>query len=44
MPRSAGSKVNTISRGATILGIYTVKNICMTSNTNPHKYLIYLVG
>lgn len=31
MPRSAGNRVNTISRGATILGIQAVKNICMTS-------------
>lgn len=31
MPRSAGTSVNTISRGATILGIQAVKNICMTS-------------
>jgi HD-like signal output (HDOD) protein len=31
MPRSTGNKVNTISRGATILGIQAVKNICMTS-------------
>tara|TARA_R110001583_G_scaffold19176_1_gene75373 strand:- start:10942 stop:12399 length:1458 start_codon:yes stop_codon:yes gene_type:complete len=31
MPRSAGSKVNTISRASTILGIQTVKNICMTA-------------
>jgi HD-like signal output (HDOD) protein len=31
MPRSAGSHVNTISRASTILGIQTVKNICMTA-------------
>lgn len=31
MSRITGTKVNTISRGATILGIHTVKNICMTS-------------
>lgn len=31
MPRSGGHKIGTISRGATILGIQAVKNICMTS-------------
>ena len=30
-PRSAGRKINTISRGATILGVQAVKNICITS-------------
>ena len=31
MPRSVGNKINTISRGATILGVQAVKNICITS-------------